>query len=97
MIESANYDESKVGDYTLPNSLICEDGTRVLKVSDWLTKRRPELLEKFANEVYGQAPSNNLEIEFEILGIDEGALEGISVRQEIAIYCGKKAMTLELI
>jgi hypothetical protein len=91
MIESANYDESKVGDYTLPNSLRCEDGTQVFDVSDWVTKRRPELLEMFAREIYGKASRNQIVIESEVISTDEEALDGIAVRHEIAIFCGGKS------
>lgn len=40
--------------YTLPDPLICEDGTPVDSVQRWREKRRPELLRMFEHEQYGR-------------------------------------------
>ena len=50
---SVNLDESKVPDYTLPDPLICNDGTRVTIIKQWETQRRAELLEIFSSQMYG--------------------------------------------
>lgn len=47
-------DESKVPPYTLPDPLICQDGTPVKDAKTWLEKRRPELMRLFETEVYGK-------------------------------------------
>lgn len=47
-------DESKVPSYTLPDPLICQDGTRVMDAKMWREKRRPELLRLFESEMYGK-------------------------------------------
>ena len=39
-----NYDESKVPKYTLPDPLVCRDGTKVTDKATWVKKRRPEIL-----------------------------------------------------
>ena len=44
LAQEANYEESAVPAYTLPDPLVCADGTRVQFVRDWEGKRRPELL-----------------------------------------------------
>ncbi|MFM9954454.1 MAG: hypothetical protein ACKVVO_10380, partial [Opitutaceae bacterium] len=36
-------DETKVPPYTLPDPLVCADGTPVRTVATWEAKRRPEL------------------------------------------------------
>ena len=51
-----NYDESKVPPYTLPDPLICADGTPVKTAADWKNKRRPELLALIEKEMFGKAP-----------------------------------------
>jgi hypothetical protein len=50
----ANLDEQKVPLYQLPDVLLCTDGTRVDSAELWRQKRRPELLQLFASEVYGK-------------------------------------------
>jgi hypothetical protein len=36
---AANYDESKVKAFTLPDPLVCRDGTKVTSAEMWWTKR----------------------------------------------------------
>jgi hypothetical protein len=55
---AANYDESKVKPFTLPDPLVCRDGTKVTTPEQWRTKRRPEIVEDFDREVYGRVPQN---------------------------------------
>ena len=40
-----NYDEAKVGTYTLPDPLVLANGKRVKDAKTWWTKRRPEIEE----------------------------------------------------
>ena len=51
-----NYDEGKVPAYTLPDPLVMADGTKVTTAAAWTSRRRPELLDLFAREVYGRTP-----------------------------------------
>ncbi len=53
--QEANYDESKVPAYELPELLKFEDGTPVRTAEQW-PKRRRELLDLFAEHVYGHTP-----------------------------------------
>ncbi len=46
--------ESDVPAYTLPDPLVCRDGTKVDDARGWREKRRPELLRMFESEVYGR-------------------------------------------
>jgi hypothetical protein len=41
----ANYDESKVPKYTLPDPLVMKNGSRVRDAKTWQTRRRPEVFE----------------------------------------------------
>jgi (4-O-methyl)-D-glucuronate---lignin esterase len=54
----SNYDESKVGTYTLPDPLKLADGTPVRDAKTWTTKRRPEIVELYKREIYGRIPAN---------------------------------------
>lgn len=51
----ANYDESKIPKYTLPDPLVFEDGSPVKTAADW-PKRRAEILSLFETHVYGRTP-----------------------------------------
>ena len=50
-----NYDESKIHPYTLEDPLTFIDGTKVKSPADW-PRRRAEILDIFAREMYGQPP-----------------------------------------
>src|SRR5687767_5693999 len=50
----ANYDESKVPQYTLPDPLTLSSGERVTDIKTWSERRRPELLHLFETQVYGR-------------------------------------------
>jgi hypothetical protein len=76
-----NYDESKVPAYTLPDPLLMQDGTRVPDAGMWRTKRRPELLEQFAREVYGRTPQRaSQKLHWAVTSVDRAALDGKAVR-----------------
>jgi hypothetical protein len=51
-----NYDEGKVGTYTLPDVLKPNDGKPVKDAKTWNDKRRPDLLKMFETQQYGVAP-----------------------------------------
>ena len=53
---NVNYDESKVGPYSLPSILTSQSGVVINNVNDWEEFRRPEILYTFTNHVYGNIP-----------------------------------------
>lgn len=63
--QEANYEESKVPDLVLPDLFVGYDGQIISSIQDWETKRRPQLLAKFADQVYGQLPIDYEAIRFE--------------------------------
>lgn len=81
-----NYDESKVGNYTLPDPLVCADGTKVADAATWRAKRRPEVLELFRTHVYGHSPARPAAMKFEVTAEDKNALGGKATRREVTIY-----------
>lgn len=54
-VKEANYDASKIAPYTLEDPLEFVDGTKVATPADWARRRR-EILEIFAREMYGAEP-----------------------------------------
>lgn len=85
----ANYDEAKVGQYTLPDPLRMENGEPVRDAKTWREKRRPELLRLFETHVYGRSPGKPVQLSFEKTSEDKNALDGIATRREISIYLTK--------
>src|SRR5437016_1570282 len=49
---AANYDESKVNPFTLPDPLAMKNGQKVMAADEWWKKRRPEIVEDFDREIY---------------------------------------------
>ncbi len=83
----ARLDESPVPPYTLPDPLLCTDGTPVRDADAWRTKRRPELLELFAREVYGRTPVGRPQgMHSEITSVEHNALRGTATRKEVTIW-----------
>lgn len=87
-----NYDEAKVPPYTLPDPLVCEDGTKVADAEAWKTKRRPELLRLFEKEVYGHTPLGRpAEMTFVPVSEKKDARGGKAVRLETDVRLFGKA------
>jgi hypothetical protein len=63
---AANYDESKVKAFTLPDPLVCRDETKVTTPEQWWAKRRREIVEDFDREVYGRVPKDVPAVTWEI-------------------------------
>jgi hypothetical protein len=84
--QDTNYDESKVPEYTLPDPLVCEDGTQVKDAEMWERKRRPEILELFAEQMYGRAPGKPRFMTFATTSVDEEALDGKATRKEVTVH-----------
>ncbi|MFN0084825.1 MAG: acetylxylan esterase [Blastocatellia bacterium] len=85
-----NYDEAKVGTFSLPDPLVMADGTKVADARQW-RKRRSEILRLFETHVYGKTPAARAPIQFEEVSRDAAAVGGLATRREIAIWLlGKK-------
>src|SRR5688500_18643644 len=78
--EEANYDEAKVGNYTLPDPLVMASGEKVATADAWRQHRRPELLKLFETHVYGKSPGRPLEMSFEVTSVGPKALGGKATR-----------------
>lgn len=85
-----NYDETKVGTYTLPDPLTMNDGSKVTTTQQW-RKRRAELMRLFAEHVYGRTPTTKPKLRFEEKLRDANALGGLATRREIIIHLTPKA------
>lgn len=85
----ANYDESKVGSYTLPDPLVMQNGARVSSARQW-ANRRAKLLEIFATQIYGRTPASAMArqgmLRFEKTASQPRALDGLATREEITVH-----------
>ena len=89
--KGANYDESKVPNYTLPDPLVLSNGAPVRDAKTWTAKRRPEILALFENNMQGHSPARLKETAFELTSIDTKALGGKAIRKEVTVlFNGKK-------
>ena len=83
---AANYDESKVPKYTLPDPLVLADGSKVTDAETWRKKRRPEILRLFQEHVYGKSPAKPKAMTFKAISPDnEKALGGDATRRQIRV------------
>jgi len=84
----ANSDESRVPPYTLPDPLAAGPGApRIRSAQEWTARRRPELLETFAREVYGRPapPPAPGRAHWTVLSQDPEALGGRALRREVML------------
>src|SRR5437588_7817786 len=81
---NANCDESKVGNYTLPDPLVFQDGKPVKSARDW-KKRREELIGLFQKNEYGRNPKPPKSASYEIFDLDRKALGGKASRKQVRI------------
>ena len=86
LAQEANYDESKVGNFTLPDPLVLENGEEVEEARTWKEKRRPELIRLFEEHVYGRSPGKPNKPRHEILSEEKDALDGKATRRQVRIF-----------
>lgn len=90
IIATANYDEAKVAPYTLPDPLVCQDGSAVKTADQWRGKRRAEVLRLFEDHVYGRM-FPTLPIQAKVLEGADDALGGLAKRRQVRITFGGHA------
>lgn len=74
-----NYDETRIPSYELEDPLTFVDGTKVASVADW-PRRRREILEIFAKEMYGAEPPRPEVVNADLLE-EKVAAAGFAVRR----------------
>ena len=80
----ANYDESKMPAYTLPDPLVFNNGTAVVDIKGW-DKRRTEIYSLFEKEVFGVVPKWKGTMKSTIVSQKTDALGGLAKRKEVRI------------
>jgi len=75
---AVNYDEAKVGSYTLPELMRLADGTPVTSRALW-QRRRAEIVELFDREVYGRVPTTAPAIQWHMVKEERTSEAGMPV------------------
>ena len=78
----SNYDEAKVGTYTLPDPLVLLNGQPVRDADTWYRLRRPEILNLYATEIYGRVPANAPAVTWQVVS-SAPAFNGTVTLQQI--------------
>ena len=79
-----NYDESKVGSYTLEDPLSFADGRKLSSPAEW-PARRAEILGIFAKEMYGEEPPAPEVVVTEL--VEEGpTFAGLGIRRQYRMW-----------
>ena len=81
----ANYDESKVPPYTLPDVLKTASDKQVKNKAEWEKVRRPEVLKLFEDNIYGQMPKAYDNIKYSVTNEDAAAMNGKARLKEVLI------------
>lgn len=90
-----NYDESKIPDYTLPELLISKNGQKVKSAEQWENFRRAEILNEFRNQVYGQIPSGDFEVEIKIIK-EIDVFDGKAIMKEVRMTYKKNNKSISM-
>ncbi|HMZ20712.1 MAG TPA: acetylxylan esterase, partial [Blastocatellia bacterium] len=85
-----NYDEAKVGAYTLPDVLTLADGKPVRDAKTWHQKRRPEIVRLFEENQFGRSPGKPAGMSFDVFDKGTPAFDGKALRRQVTIYFSPK-------
>ena len=85
---ASNYDEAKVGDYTLPDPFVLRNGQRVRDADGWMKERRPEILKLYQSEIYGRVPPSAPKARFEVLESGTSVMDGAATRKHVVVRFG---------
>jgi hypothetical protein len=81
-----NYDEAKVGTYTLPDPLVTTSGARVTDATTWWRVRRPEILRMIETTQFGRAPGKPASVLVDRFDRGTPALGGKAIRRQTTLY-----------
>lgn len=88
-----NIDETKVRAYTLPDPLTLQNGQKVRSVSEWESKRRPQIMKLLAGHMEGVTPKTAMKAAYELVDKGTPAMGGIATRQQVRIKLSNGKIT----
>ena len=84
-----NYNEAKVGTYTLPDPLTMNDGKKVTSADEWVKKRRPEIFNMYQEIQFGKAPGKPADMHFDVFDKGTPVFSGSAIRKQVTVYFTK--------
>jgi len=81
-----NYDEDKVGTYTLPDVLTLKNGKKVTDKQTWLNQRRQEIVKLFEQYQFGEAPPKPSALNFNVFDKGTSVFNGNVIRKQVTVY-----------
>jgi hypothetical protein len=81
-----NYDESRVGTYSLPDPLTLNNGAQARDAKTWIQKRRPEIVRLFEENQFGRSPGRPAGMSFDVFDKGAAALDGKALRKQVTVY-----------
>ena len=88
---TANYDETRIPAYELPDPLVFNNGRKVRTERQWMNRRRPEILEIFSQEMYGHVPAKPEGLHFATLK-EESVYDGLGIRKTVRVFLDREEM-----
>lgn len=81
----ANYDESKVPQFKLPDPLVTFNGKKIKNIKQWERTGRPELLTFFTENMYGEVPGKLDISSIKVLEQSDNAFDGKAKRKQVEL------------
>lgn len=89
-----NYDESKVPQFVVPDPLLTFKLKKVKNVRDWEKNRRPELVDYFTQNMFGEVPGDLKISAFEVVEQGDDAFNGKAKRKQVELSFEKNGKKL---
>jgi len=85
------YDEGNVPSFTLPDPLVMLNGDKVNDINTWNQKRRPEILNLFAENIYGKTMIGRPnDMTWKVTSENRSAMDGNAITKQVTIYFAGK-------
>src|SRR3954447_12555217 len=86
-----NDDESKIGQYTLPDPLRLSNAQPVTTAKDWIPRRRPEIVRLYEENQFGRSPERARDISYDVFDKGTPAYNGAVKRKQLTVHFSKDA------
>jgi len=90
-----NYDESKIPEFKVPDPLKTFTGKKIRNSKRWIKKGRPELMQFFTKNVYGEVPGKLKITSVNVLEESDGAYNGKAHRKQVELSFQKNGKKLD--